>query len=131
MPKGQAVTPSSPATEPVVAFVVPGEPDTKARHREGKHGNYNPSEAAEFEVQRCYVEAHGLTEPVPKVTFRLTCVFYTKNRQVKDVDNMWKLVADALQGLVWKNDSQVWDMGGTHREVDKVNPRTTITVEVL
>ena len=114
-----------------MAFEVPGEPVPKARHREGRQGNYNPSELAEQFVQACYMAVAGLTEPVPKVTFRLTCVFYTKNRQIKDVDNMWKLVADALQGLVWQNDSQVWDMGGTHREVDKTNPRTLVTVEAL
>ncbi|MCH8899951.1 MAG: RusA family crossover junction endodeoxyribonuclease [Acidobacteria bacterium] len=90
---------------------------------------YNPSEGAEQFVQACYIAAYGKTEPVAKVTFRLTCVFYTKNRRVVDVDNLWKLVADALQGLVWRNDSQVWDVGGTHREVDKVNPRTVVTID--
>ena len=112
-----------------MTFVVPGEPVPKDRHRTDEYGNrYNPSEKAEEFVQACYIAAMGKTEPVGKVTFRLTCVFYTKNRQVKDVDNMWKLVADALQGLIWKNDSQVWDMGGSHREIDKANPRTSVEV---
>jgi len=125
--KGNAVTTMQPFT-----FEVPGEPERKIRHRTGEDGHtYNPSEAAEAFVQSAYMVVYGKTEPVPKVLFRLTCVFYTKNRQVKDIDNMWKLIADALQGLVWANDSQVWDMGETHREIDKAHPRTVVRIEEL
>ena len=116
----------------MIRFVVPGEPYPKERHRTSKNGHrYNPSEEAEDAVRAAYIAIYGHTEPKGGVLWKLNCTFYTKNRRTKDVDNLWKLFADALQGLVWKNDSHVWHMGNSHREVDKANPRTVVEITEL
>ena len=54
------------------------------------------------------------------------CDFYRPRRDA-DPDNLFKAIADAMQGIVYKNDSQIVDMRALwHR--DKHNPRAIVSV---
>ena len=52
-------------------------------------------------------------------------VFFCESFQRRDVDNMLKLILDALNGVVWKDDAQVTEVSGrVARGVS--NPRTAV-----
>lgn len=99
----------------LIEFEIPGEPVSKARPRMSPTGGmYSPKDTkdAEEAVRMAYLEAVALErrEPDAKATFAVWCTFYTRNRLKKDLDNLGKLVLDALTGLIWKDDSQVWKL---------------------
>lgn len=130
-----------------IRFTIQGNPVAKGRPRFARRGNfvatYTPKNTAqaENEIQREALShiSEPITEPV-----ELSIVFYmaiprstSKKRSeslknaphVKrpDVDNLAKLVLDALNGIAWKDDSQVYSMSVEKRYSD--NPRTEVTIE--
>ncbi|KKL14394.1 hypothetical protein LCGC14_2516080, partial [marine sediment metagenome] len=54
---------------------------------------------------------------------------YCKSKRTlnSDEDNFLKLVQDALEGIVWANDNQVFD-GHCIKYPVKDNPRTEVTI---
>lgn len=121
----------------IYRFVVLGAPVAKARARYhmGVRGGafYTPgkTEDAERLVQETFLAEIGhLPDVDDKSHFKLQCWFYTKFATRIDVDNCYKLVADALTGILYKDDSQVWD-GEMHRLIDRDHPRTEVTIQTL
>lgn len=55
------------------------------------------------------------------------CDFFLGNNRRVDIDNLWKLVSDAGNGIVWNDDSQIVDLT-IHKHLDKANPRTEVLV---
>lgn len=111
-------------------FTVPGNPKPKQRPRRGKGGRwYTPSKPEEKRV------ANHVTFQLP-LHFKLLeecrvgMKFYRGDKRHVDGDNMEKLVLDALQGVVWRNDSTIIT-GAWEKLYDKENPRTEIRVEEL
>lgn len=116
-----------------VYFRVPGEPVAKERPRTfvdgtGKTRTITPrkTQAAEqmigYEFRRQYP---GFGEPIPHpVSVRL--VFHTMSKR-KDMDNMEKLVMDAMNNLVYCDDKQVYHKTTTVVR-GKGNPETIIEV---
>lgn len=115
----------------VVAIEIPGDPIGKGRPRfvYGTGLVYTPKETRlrERHIAATVREAYPDLRPDGDTAFGLCAVFYHGTRQRKDCDNLLKLVADALTGTIWKDDSQVLTMLGT-RFYDKVYPRTRIDV---
>ena len=60
--------------------------------------------------------------------FWLSVEVYLPDLRLGDRDNYLKLVQDALQGVVWRNDKQVIS-GPTETRVSRHNPRTVVRVE--
>jgi Holliday junction resolvase RusA-like endonuclease len=97
------------ATPPkVVRFSVHGEPKTKGRPRFSRTGKaYTPKETLEAEkvIRDAFIEAAG------DVTFTnnvgIECAFFVGTKRRKDIDNMVKLVQDALNGVGFGDDSQI------------------------
>lgn len=114
-----------------IMFKIPGDPRGKERPRRAKHGGmYTPSETIAYEkkVKACFLEAVsgcGDIQPtegpvalrivsklsIPKAATKKMLdgiakgeIFPTKK---PDIDNIEKIVMDALEGLAYKNDSQV------------------------
>jgi len=117
-----------------IEIIVPGEPIPKQSFRIGYRGrHFQPARirAAQDQVAWCAREAMAgeppLTGPVEVIA-----TFARKSRRPCDIDNMFKLVADALEGIVYKNDAQI-----VHLELDKVQvdrldgARTTIRAKAL
>lgn len=97
--------------EVVAAFEVPGEPVSKARHRRDPRDghSYSPEKnaVAEAKVGWLFRHAAGAMRPSDTETFGVLAVFYTVTRHKRDVDNLLKIIFDALNGVCWKDDSQV------------------------
>jgi Holliday junction resolvase RusA-like endonuclease len=118
-----------------VSFTVPGKPITKSRPRIGDDGHggkviYNTKEttAAEELIQAYYRQAAPGAQVDEEGFWQVDCVFYTKDKTKCDLDNLAKLVLDALTKLVWKDDCRVWTLN-LSRDIDRDNPRTEVTIE--
>ena len=109
---------------------IPGTPIAKGRPRVGKFGTYTPKKTADFEsyVEYCWAAEYGNIKPSEKplnasIVFRMPIPKSTskKNRagmvngdirhtKKPDLDNMAKTVLDALNGLAYIDDSQIYSL---------------------
>lgn len=107
-------------------FYVPGEPQGKARPRFTRIGRtYTPKKTVEYEnqIKSAFAEAGGKYSEYP-VSIRITAMYAmpqsaSKSKKQKmilgeilplkkpDLDNIAKAVCDALNGIAYKDDSQV------------------------
>lgn len=121
----------------LISLRVAGEPVPKARPRHGKNGRvYTPDktlaaeEAIGWRVRECYIGLVPTDRPVG-----IDLVFACRGSRAKrngraDLDNLVKLVKDALNGLVWLDDSQVENLHARLRRQSD-DPGTTIEVYLL
>jgi Holliday junction resolvase RusA-like endonuclease len=117
-------------------FTVPGEPVSKARARttikDGKAVTYTPAAtvAAEEVIRGYYLagERHFVDADVERIGVRI--FFYRKNNIRRDIDNLAKLLLDALNKVAWADDSQINELI-LWRGRDKKNPRSEILVYTL
>lgn len=61
---------------------------------------------------------------------RVELRFWRANARPCDIDNLAKLVLDALNGACWPDDSQVVSLEA-HKGVDRENPRTEVVVSAV
>jgi len=96
----------SAAPEKVVRFTIFGEPRSKQRPRVTTRGTYTPTETkqAEQRVREAWAETNA--EPFPYQVI-VTIDFFNGNKRRRDLDNMAKLVLDALNKLAYADDFQV------------------------
>lgn len=119
-----------------ITFIVPGGPQGKGRPRFMRSGHtYTPEKTRKYEklIREAYKLQSGiyLGDDVP-VGIRITAFFpipksYTKKQRMlitlrkllplkkPDGDNIEKAVLDALNGLAFKDDTQVTDMRWSKR----------------
>ncbi len=121
-------------------FTVIGKPQGKARPRfDGRRGIiYTPKNTSDYEkqIRRTYIAAGGcmLSETAPiKVTIIAQYLKAKSSRKVQptlkpDWDNVGKAVCDALNGIAYKDDSQIiqaevykiWALDGVPKVVVKI-----------
>lgn len=109
------------------SLTIPGEPVAKARPRMTKSGHvYTPQRTVDYErwVQTLFVKEYGqprmegalklelnLYFPIPKSTRKkdVPAMRTGEMRPTKrpDLDNVLKAVSDALNGIAYKDDSQI------------------------
>lgn len=94
--------------EPVVTFIVPGQPKSKARPRFGRGRTYTEpaTVAAETRVIDAFENACPLWEP-SLTLMRIDVDIHYKGAAIGDFDNVLKLACDALQGHAYVNDRQL------------------------
>lgn len=92
--------------EKVVRFTVPGEPRSKQRARVTARGTFTPTETRQAEQRVRQAWALTRAEPFPYQVV-VTIDFYNGNRRRRDLDNMAKLVLDALNKVAYADDYQV------------------------
>ena len=118
----------------VVAIVVPGEPIPKQSFRfrySGRHFQPARVRAAQDAAAWCAREAMAGQSPLagPVAVY---ATFARKSRRRVDVDNLWKLVGDALQSIVFKDDVQIEYLELTKCQVERLDEaKTIIEVESL
>lgn len=120
--------------EVIARFTVPGEPSSKSRPRfarvGGKTRAYTPAKTvnAEKEMAWHFKAAARGWQPDADSAYGVAAVFFADTRQRRDVDNMLKLICDALNGVAWKDDEQVYELSG-RRGFDQIgNARTEVMV---
>lgn len=118
---------STAQPDKVVRFTVPGEPRSKQRARVTARGSYTPPETkqAELVVATTYRRT-GVTH----FDFQLvvTIDFYNGNKRRRDIDNMAKLVLDALNGVAYADDHQVVELNLRKIHTTPEHARTVITL---
>ena len=125
---------------PVLHLVLPGEPQPKERPRFGRGRIYTPAATRRAELgiaweatrvlRRTFNDGEGL--------YRLELLFRCAAKSGPDIDNLVKLVMDALSprrararpaapGLLWRNDRQIVSLAATRTDRSRY-PATEITV---
>lgn len=116
------------------AFEVAGEPVSKARARVTSHGTFTPQKTrdAEAAVLRAWAKGkQSLLGNLATDTYELRCDFYLGNHRRRDLDNMTKLVLDALNGRAYIDDSQIVELTARKHFVPKAEARTEVRLWVL
>jgi len=122
--------PVRPTPELIIfEILIDGDPVSKQRPR------FAPNRGGRYYTPKKSVEAEGYIAdqivevykdaPDDKTIFGMWLRFFSKTYQRRDVDNMVKLVFDACNGVVWKDDAQVVELIATVRRA-AVFPRTEI-----
>jgi len=129
----------------MIRLTIPGEPTAKARPRFSKWGAYNTKKTTDYEklVKDIYmVSEQEVLEgsivaviecyfKIPKSTSKVNRLAMLSNihRPVKkpDVDNIAKICLDGLNGLAYKDDSQIVDL--RIRKWYSDDPRVIINLE--
>ena len=90
-----------------VFFVIPGEPKTKQRPRFANGRVYTPSETRneEARIKSIYLAKSGGKSFSGDLEVVLE--FFLGSRRRKDLDNMEKIVLDALNKVAYEDDSQI------------------------
>lgn len=121
----------------IIDLHLDGEPVPKARPRHGRNGNvYTPAatvaaeEAIGWRVKERYAGLEPTARPVGiALAFRSARPRQRRNGRA-DLDNLVKLVKDALNGIAWVDDSQVEELHATLRR-SSPRPGTDIRVYLL
>lgn len=96
----------------IVDVTIEGEPVSKERPRKGKRGRvYTPSRtrASESALGWSIKLAHPTLREDAHGEFKIEAFFLVGDYRRRDQDNMLKLVMDTCNGIVWADDSQVYD----------------------
>ena len=92
----------------MISFFVPGHPVGKERPRLGKGGNvYTPSKTKDWEHMVGLIANEHFRDSIFEDEVGVALFFFLKGKR-GDIDNLAKSVLDGLQGIAYKNDSQVY-----------------------
>ena len=114
----------------VVRFTVFGEPKSKQRPRVTSRGTFTPKETQEAE-RRIREKWRTLEEEPFQYHVLVEKQFFNGNRRRRDLDNMAKLVLDALNGEAYDDDFRVVEMVLTKRFTTKEKARTVVVLREL
>jgi Holliday junction resolvase RusA-like endonuclease len=113
-----------------VSFVLLGSPVPKARARVMKGYSYTPKPTRDAEAAvRTAALAHraGWKSERP---IRLVCRFFRGDARGCDIDNLTKLVQDALNHVTYRDDKQIVVLS-VLKAIDRARPRTEVEIEEL
>ena len=125
-------------------FTIPGEPTGKARPRVTKWGTHTPEKTVLYEnlVKTCYdgpmMEGPLMIEVIAYYQIAKSASAKQKQAMMEmriyptkkpDADNILKIAADALNGIAYKDDSQIVIARIEKRYSD--NPRVEVKLEEL
>jgi len=100
-----------PKKDIYIQITIPGRPVSKQRPRFSKKKSrvYTPkgSHDAEQNIKKLIKEKYPRLKVDEVSDFEVRCYFVYPDKRRRDIDNAEKLVFDALNNLVWKDDTQV------------------------
>jgi Holliday junction resolvase RusA-like endonuclease len=116
----------------MIRIVLNGPPVPKGRPRFGKGHAYTPAKTRNFEKDLAWAAKIAMQGRMPlegPVRIDVSVDLLPKARKA-DIDNYLKSAMDPLNGIVWKDDSQVVS-ASISRYIDHENPRLEIEVVPL
>ena len=139
----------SMSTDRSYTVTIPGEPVSKGRPRMTKRGHtYTPKRTVDYErmVQTLFHSEYGSPKLEGPILLRLDLYFgipksrskATRKRMQQglerpckrpDIDNCMKAVCDALNGIAYKDDSQI--VAAVTQKFWADEPRAVVTIEEL
>ena len=119
----------------MIKFVVDVEPLPQPRPRFSKFGVYEPKKITEYKkaISQAAKIAMCGCEPMTcavKMTVRLYRKYARCSRRYGDFDNHAKSICDALNGVVYSDDSQIISCT-IEKFTDKLNPRVEVVIEEM
>lgn len=114
-----------------LTFVLEGDPIPKGRPRHGRGHSFTPKRTRDAEQAiRDHLEQYQLDPFDVPVTVTLT--FYCRTARRTDLDNLMKLVCDALNGVAYTDDHLIHSLRGRlHRKALGETPRTEVRITPL
>ncbi len=110
-----------------IELEILGKPKGKSRARRAENGQFyipKATKTREAEIRTAYTQRYGALK-APKdtaVSVGVTAFFHKKSTdqtdqplRTPDIDNIAKLVLDALNGTAWDDDRQVWRITAERR----------------
>jgi Holliday junction resolvase RusA-like endonuclease len=117
-----------------VRFTHPGEPRTKSNsHYFFKGRMVIPKRVRDYEKSLKETAANYMKNSGKRPTTRLVkvkAIYYLGTKRRKDLQNLPKSTCDALEGVVFNDDSQIHKLQ-IEKKLDRKNPRVCITVELM
>ncbi len=128
-------------------LTIDGTPVAKGRPRFGRYGAYTPEKTQEYEeyIKACWIAKFGCICPSGE-PLKVDIVFYMqipkrankkqrtemiegriRHMKKPDTDNLIKAVLDALNGIAYKDDSQIYKI--TAEKKYSENARTEISIK--
>ena len=119
----------------MIKFVAEVEPIPQPRPRFSKFGVYEPKRISEYKakIKQAAKSAMAGLNPITgaiRMTIKLYRKFVATSRRFGDFDNHGKAVCDALNKIVYADDSQVTKCT-VEKFTDKNNPRVEVTIEEI
>lgn len=127
-----------------ISFFIAGKPEPKARPRvvmnKGKVHGITPIKTKNWEE---FIKFQAITHRPYKLIdgpIKITCSFYLArpktlpkkiiyHQKKPDIDNLYKSVADALEGIFYYNDSQIYKANIEKHYINNTIPGVFITLE--
>jgi Holliday junction resolvase RusA-like endonuclease len=94
--------------------------------RHNSSGKWKTAKKGLQEEAMVAIRTHKNFEPLTD-TLAVNLLFYFGDNRKRDVDAYIKIVLDALEGIVYENDSQVVELH-CYKEVCVDNPRTVVQI---
>ena len=116
-------------SERCITFEIPGPPKPKDRPRFSGHA-YTTKATKDYEHVVTLSALAALVQHPGWDTsgrFGIRVTFFMGDKRKRDLDNCLKSVTDALNKLLYKDDSQL-DAISAYREYDKERPRSAVSV---
>lgn len=113
-------------------FTLWGEPKPKERPRHSKRGHsYTPK--ATMQAQTTVMDAFEFANPLfipTKANVGVKFDFYRRTFITADLDNLIKLVGDALNGVAYLDDSQVTKIDAERFDGQGTQARTVVQISL-
>lgn len=126
---GDMSTPLDDTAPAEIHVCVPGAPVGKQRPRMTRRGAvYTPQRTVDYE--RAVRDACRQMLPAgwdPTAQYALVMRVYYGDRRRRDLDNVIKSISDGLNGVAWRDDSQVC-LVAAGRDYDAADPRVEVTI---
>lgn len=114
-------------------ITLPGVPYStndlyKSRYQNGKTYVYMTKEAADLKESYQWEAKAKWRRPVSTEEIRIeVTLFFPNNSRRRDWDNFHKIAMDALNGIVWADDSQIME-ARVIKAIDSKRPRIEIKI---
>lgn len=111
-----------------LSVIVEGNPIPKQRARiVGRHG-YTPKRTKAYEQKVAWAVKQEIKGKLFTGDIAVFLDFYRSDRRRCDIDNLQKAILDALNGIAYKDDSQIVKLH-SEKHFDRENPRVYIKIE--